>query len=406
MRLMWIVAALVACGSCGGRSPLNTDGGALDTRARDGAIRTDSRATADLRRADVGVTPACSNLIVAGQVSLEATDTFKFGTQVVFDGTRFWVAWHSQQAVISSLNGELRFAAVDLTAKTTTPTGVVLETDDGSLRPALTPEAAGGFSVVHQPVSTMGVPEVSLKTVDALGKTTNEAFVSGSFYQAAVAAHSSGHLLFLARQSNSPELVIVDAAGKISSPAIFPSAQIMSALWVAPSPTGFAAGVSTTNSNGSLILLDATLSQLGLHAVGHGASIGTPSFVTVGTTGVGYAALYPTAGVAELERYDAQGAPVGHELIASGIDAASGVGLAWSGSQLAAVFSTVPNQYRIQLVNTSSGLVGTSVTVPTCLATADDVSVVWGQDRLAVIAMSSASGVLKSAICVTLMTCQ
>jgi hypothetical protein len=392
---MWrsiAVLGLLGVGiGCGSRAASTSDAQAVeDTGAHRDRPAQDGRTGLD------ATTVTCSSLSVVGQVGLEQADTMKFGPQVAFDGERFAVVWHSQPGI----------AMVDAAGKTSTPDGVKLGPDNGIIPASLVP-AANDYAILHMQISAGAEPGVELRHVNADGLTLGTTAIKGLFYQAAMTTHPSGHAVFLAVQSGSPELVVVGSSGSVSSPKILGSAQVMSSLWLAPRPGGFAAAWSSTNKNGTLHVLDPTFNILKQTGVGHGASITSPSFAVMSN---GFAAVYVAYGnQVESEVYDGSGERLGHQTLSPAgtpITATSQTALVWNGKQLFAVYAgAVGGQYVVQVLDGSGVPTSKSVQLPNCLATAHGISAAWGGNQLAVAAINEASGVMASTVCVTLMGC-
>jgi hypothetical protein len=403
-----MILLLGAAAGCGGRPAAGADSG---TASSDQLARSDRLLAPDRRTpvADAAAARTCSSLKLVGQTSLELADTMKLGPQVVFDGERFALIWHSQPGYVSSLNGELRFALVDAAGKTETPAGLVLGSDDGSLRAALGTSAihAGQYAVARRPVSPTCHLEYS--RIDAKGKVAGGGLcIAGQFNQAALSPHPTGQALFLAEQSGVPRLLVVDTASPPPG-KILGSNQVMASLWLAPRPGGFAAAWATTNSNSELFLLDQSFALLKTTKVGHG-KVKHPSFAVLPD---GLAAVYAVAGSLaspiESEIYDAAGQPLAHQQVALRGDyvaTTDETALSWTGSQLVAVYSApVSGRYTVRLLDAGGKPAGDPVPVPNCLATARDLAAAWGKDRLAVVTINEASGVMQTSVCVTLMGC-
>jgi hypothetical protein len=396
-----VIVGLVGVGlGCGSRAASTSDAQAVvDTGAHRDRPAKDGRTALD------ATTATCASLGMVGQVGLEQADTTKSGPQIAFDGERFAVVWHSQAAIISSTSGELRFALVDAAGKASTPSGISLGLDDGSLEPSLA-VSPGEYAVVHDQ-QTSGLPPQVLRRFDGNGKTIAMAFLTTSTLRmSALAPHPSGYVALL-DVGSSPELVVVDRSGSVAKPTGLITTQIMASLWLAPRPSGFAAALHSTNSNATLYVLDPTLNILKQTGVGHGASITSPSFAV---TPSGFAAVYVAYGnQVESEVYDASGERLGHQPLSPAgtpSTATYQTALVWSGKQLFAVYpGAVGGQYVVQVLDGNGMPTSKSVQLPTCLTTAHGVSAAWGGNQLAVAAINEASGVMASSVCVTLMGC-
>jgi hypothetical protein len=408
MRSTMILCVLVLVTGCGSRAAVSADlSVAGDSARRDGQPPPDKA----IPSADV---PAarCTSLSMTGQTLLEVADTMKFAPAVAFDGERFALVWHSQLAVISSMNGDLRFALVSSDSKTDTPDGIKLGSDNGILHAVISPSATHGGQYAVLNLQAQPEPCLTFSRIDAKGTALGGVCIKGQFYQAAMSSHpAGGEALFLAEQSGSPKLMVVDSPGTPPATKILGSAQVMSSLWLAPSSGGLAAAWSTTNSTGSLFLLDQAFGVLKQTVVGYGHTIKEPSFTVVPG---GFAAVYTKSqemgGEVELERYDPAATPLGHSTVATLGDYAATTGetaLSWTGSQLAVTYSSpVSGMYSVRLVEPDGMPAGDAVQVPRCLATGRDVVTAWGKDRLAVVTIDEASGVMKSTVCVTQMACR
>lgn len=392
-----LALCLVLCG-CGsrpaGQLPDLIPGG-------EAPVRRDARPLPD-RRADAHA--ACTALVPSAQVSLELADTMKLGPQIVFDGEGFALVWHSQLSIVSSLNGELRFARVDLAGKPSTATGVSIASDNGTLRAALAARY-GKYTVVHQEVSPKE-PGVEYRQVDGAGKTLTIGHVLGSYLHAAIAPHPLGHTLLLAGQGN-PQLVVVqDTAGPPVPSKQIQTAQVMASVWLGERTKGFVAGLFTTNANATLYLVSPSLGTLAQSPIGHGALIASPSFVV---RDGGFAALYGNGSTVEAEVFDEDGQPGGHQAVATLVSSLKGsqeTALVWTGRRLIAVYpGPGSGQYRARVLDASGVPLGPALAIPLCLATAHEVAAAWGDGVLAVAAVNAASGVMQSSVCVATLVC-
>ena len=155
-------------------------------------------------------------------------------------------------------------------------------------------------------------------------------------------------------------------------------------------------------------MLDPTFAILNQSGIGHGALITSPSFAV---TPNGFAAVYMAYGnQVESEVYDVTGKALGHQTLSPAgtpITATSQTALVWSGKQLLAVYpGAVDGQYVVQVLDASGVPTSKAVPLPNCLATAHGISAAWGGNQLAVATINEASGVMASAVCMTLLGCQ
>ncbi len=386
---------------CGGRPAGSLD---LGPGAERPSPAGDTRPPAVDRARPDGPPASCARLRPAAKVSLEHGDSMKLAPQIVADAAGFALVWHSQLAIISSLNGELRFARVSPAGTPSATAGVVLGSDDGSMRADL---SAGliSYTVVHRAVSAE--PGVELRGVDGAGKTLSVAHVAGGYLHAAIAPHPQGHALLLSGKGN-PQLVHVPQGPTPPIPAKpIPTAQIISSLWLAERPKGLVAALYTTNKNATLFVVAPSLDIVSQGNVGHGALIASPSFAV---RDEGFAALYGNGAVLESEVYDPAGKALGHHALASLPSALQGLretALVWTGSGLVAVYpGAAANAFRAHVLDASGKPLGEPTEVPLCLATARDVSAAWNQGTLAVASVNEASGVMASSICVSLLVCE
>jgi hypothetical protein len=354
------------------------------------------------RRADAPT--ACTTLAPSAQVSLELADTMKLGPRIVFDGEGFALVWHSQLAIVSSLNGELRFARVDLAGKPSTTTGVPVASDNGTLRAALAARD-GKYTIVHQEVSP-AEPGVEYRQVDGTGKMLTIGHVLGSYLHAAIAPHPLGHTLLLAGKGNPQLVVMQDTAGPPVPSKPIQTAQVMASVWLGERTKGFAAGLFTTNANATLYLVDPSLGTGAQGSVGHGALIASPSFAV---RDHGFAALYGNGSTVEAEVFDEGGQRVGNQAVGTLVSPLKGsqeTALEWTGSRLIAIYpGPGPGQYRARVLDAAGVPLGPALAVPLCLATAREVAAAWGNGVLAVAAVNESSGVMQSSVCVTTLVC-
>lgn len=392
-RTIWSLAllGLLLCSvGCGGRSQI---------------LSPDTRPAADGAAADGAAAASCTGLGLAGKVSLEYADTNKMSPRVVFDGEQFSVVWHTQPAPVSSLTGELRLARVDTSGAAKSTTGTVLGKDNGAVPHALA-ATAGELALVHWQVSSTGSPGVERRLMDPQGVTRNSVLITGKYYHAALALHPKGHALLLAGSGGVPRITIVDRLGARSDAANLITAQVMASLWLAPRSGGFAAMLHSTNSNATLHLFDQGFTAQGEKGIGHG-SIKSPSMAVLPD---GFGALYTTSSArVEVVVHDVSGKETGHSTLATASWSKGATGhtaLTWTGKQLVAVYpSSVPGQYLLHLLGSNGEPVASATPLPNCLAVASTISAAWGNNRLAVATVNSASGVAQSSICVTVMKC-
>jgi hypothetical protein len=156
-----------------------------------------------------------------------------------------------------------------------------------------------------------------------------------------------------------------------------------------------------------LFVVGPSLDTVAQGQVGHGALIGSPSFAVRET---GFAALYRNGSQLEPEVFDSDGKALGHHTLASLPSAPEGLretALVSTGSGFVAVYpGAAPDTFRAHLLEADGRPVGAAAAVPACLATARDVTAAWNLGTLAVATVSEASGVMKSCVCVTLLSCE
>ncbi len=390
VALFLSISLLTASAACGGRS------GMLGAAGDGGVTPTpDSKAP-----------PArCTSLALAGQATLEFNDNMKMYPRVVWDGEQFTTVWHSQLSIISSMNGDLRRARVDLAGKADSKDGADLGASNGLLPHALVAKS-GELALAHRPVSKSQVVERRL--MDTAGKTKHSATVNDNFYHAAIAHHPGGHALLLAGQGGVPALMVMDRAGKVTPGPSLITAQVMASVWLAPRAGGFAGVLHTTNSNGTLYRFDQDLKQLSMSSIGHGALVRS---LSMAVRPAGFTSLYLTdSGAVETERYNGAGKRQGHTAVAKAPASKLAPGrtaLTWTGEQMVGVYpGPAQGQYRIRLMSGVGKPEGKEIKLPNCLAVAQGgVSAAWGDGHLAVAVVNSASGVAKSAVCVSVMKC-
>lgn len=396
-RVPVLAGFLGVVAACGSRRAVAVDA------ATDGTF--DSHGVDDAA-AKSDATAACTRLEKAGQALLDYTDRLKLAPRVAFDGSDFVVVWHSQPAPVSSFSGELRFALVDSSGKTNKPDGISLGDSFGAAAPALV-AAPKENAVVYTPTASVG-PAFPLVRFDARGGTIQitSVGVPGEPYQLALAPHPSGYTVLTAYRGGSPEVLVVDHDGVVTSLAGLITAEVMASLWLAPRPGGFAAGLYSTNRNARLVLLDDGGTVVKETSVGQ-ASPRSPSFAVAAN---GFAAAYASGREIEVEMYDAAGNAAGRRAVATTVVTLEDTGeiaTAWTGRQLLVTFpGPVDGQFLVQVVDAEGAPGGDPTPVPGCLATASSVSAAWGNGLFAVATISAASGLPKSAVCVTLMACR
>jgi hypothetical protein len=405
-RSGWIcrLFLLFALAGCGTRAAPAADAALPDLALRDTGVARDAPIALDgAVPADAG--GACTGLTRVGQLTLEYADTMKTTPALAFDGDRFAVAWHSQLSVISSMNGELRFALVDRTGKTSTPDGVKLAGDNGIVAPSLV-AAAAEYAVVHLPVGSSGVGVV-LRRVDSAGKTLGTVPISGQVSLAYLAPHPSGYAVLTAPQAGVPQVAVLDTGGAVVSTTPFITAQVMASLWLGQRSTGYVAALYSTNKNVAFHLLDNQMTEVGIAS--GGGMIYAPSFATLPG---GLAELYLGAGAVEVKVFDSAGSSVGKQGLGSAAlgsvaDPRDVTALAWTGQRLVAGYpSTVPGQFLLRVLDETGRPLGGATKLSGCLATSSSIRMVWGRDVLAVATLDHASGLPNSGVCVTLLRCQ
>ena len=243
--LVGLCLILVACGGRTTVVPGDGDGGA---------------------KADQGAMPAkCSSLGLSGKAIVEYSDNMKLSPLVRFDGQRFATVWHTQPAYISSLNGELRLARVDVSGHADSKDGIPLGQNNASFVHALS-ASAGELTLVQ-----MAGSGVKRRIMDLKGVDKNIAEIKGAYIRAAITQHPTGHALLLAEHGGIPRIAVVHRSGAVSTAASLVTAQIMASVWLAPRQGGgWAAMLHSTNANGTLYLLDANFKVLGQNGMGHG----------------------------------------------------------------------------------------------------------------------------------------
>ena len=404
-RYGWIVGLFLtsALAGCGTRAAPAADGAPPDLARADIGVTTDSTVAWDLPAADSG--GACTSLTQIGQVTLEYADTMKTTPALAFDGDRFAVAWHSQLSVVSSMNGELRFALVDRTGKASTADGVQLASDNGGLAPSLV-AAAPEYVVVHLPVTSSGAG-VLLRRVDSLGKTLGTFPIGGQVSLAALSSHPSGYAVLTAPQAGVPQVAVLDKSGAVVSTTPFITAQVMASLWLAQRSAGYVAALYSTNKNVDLHLLDSQMKEVGIAPVG--GMIYSPSFAALPS---GLAALYLGAPEVVVKVFDSAGSSVGKQslgsaTISSVAEPRDVTALAWTGQRLVAGYpSAVPGRFVLRVLDAAGQPQGGETKLSGCLATSSSIRMVWGRDVLAVATLDHTSGLPNSGICVTLLRCQ
>lgn len=381
--LVGLCLILVACGGRTTVVPGDGDGGA---------------------KADQGAMPAkCSSLGLSGKAIVEYSDNMKLSPLVRFDGQRFATVWHTQPAYISSLNGELRLARVDVSGHADSKDGIPLGQNNASFVHALS-ASAGELTLVQ-----MAGSGVKRRIMDLKGVDKNIAEIKGAYIRAAITHHPTGHALLLAEHGGIPRIAVVHRSGAVSTAASLVTAQIMASVWLAPRQGGgWAAMLHSTNANGTLYLLDANFKVLGQNGMGHGAMVRSVSPVVLPG---GFAALYNTSSnKAELELYDASGKDRRRVVVGdvpASLPLIGQTALVWTGEQLVATYpSKVSGQYLLRLLDREGKLLTQAAKLPNCLAvTASQISAAWGKGHLAVASVNAASGVAKSGVCVVVMKC-
>ncbi len=397
-RKGWLLAfaVLYLCSAgCGGRTALLSGSGGGSS---DGGGPS----------ADKAVPSKCKRLGLTGKAELEYSDAWKMPPSIVHDGEQFSVIWHSQPGPVSSMIGEVRLARVDRTGSAGTPAYISLGKDNGTLLPALA-ATDGDLVLVHEQAPSSSAPgQLELRVMDIKGVTKASTEIKGQYRHAALAPHPQGHALLLSGSGGVPKIVIVDRKGKVTDAASLITAQIMASLWISSRPGGFAAMLHSTNSNGDLHLMDNSFKVRDQGHIGHGAMIRSPSIALAPS---GFAALYVDAStlVAELQLLNAKGKAGVHTALGPVTNSVPTVGqtaLVWTGKQFIAIYpSKAPGQYQVHLLDSAGKPAAKAIPLPHCLAVASGVDAAWGNGRLAVATVSSASGVPKSLVCVTVMQC-
>lgn len=398
-RLALILGLLILniySAGCGGRSGMmasSGDGGMGPSP--DSSVKPDSKAP-----------PArCTSLKLAGQATLEFNDDMKMNPRVVWDGARFATVWHTQLGITSSMNGDLRLARVDSAGKADNNDGVPLGADNGLMPPALY-GSPGELALVHLPVAK--TPMVERRLMDLSGKTVQSTNLPVQPMHSAIASHPTGHALMFAGNSGSPALGSIDRKGKVSPMTSLITAQVMASIWLSSRPGGYAAILHSTNSNGTLYLLDGNLKQQSMSGIGNGALVRS---VDMAVRPGGFTSLYVTsAGEVKAEGYDGTGKRGANVSLAKTWNtklAPGSTSLVWTGEQLVATYSgPAQGQHRLRLLSGEGKAEGKEINLPNCLAVSrSQVSSAWGDGRLAVATVGSASGVANSAVCVTIMEC-
>lgn len=404
-RCCWILGLFVAStlAGCGTRAAPAADGAPPDLALADTGVTADTAIAQD-RTVPADAGGACTSLTQIGQVTLEYADTMKTTPALAFDGDRFAVAWHSQLSVISSMNGELRFALVDRTGKTSTPEGVKLAGDNGILAPSLI-AAASEYAVVHLPATSSGVGAV-LRRVDGGGKTLGTLPISGQVNVAALAPHPSGYAVLTAPQAGVPQVTVLDKSGAVASTTPFITAQVMASLWLGQRSSGYVAALYSTNKNVDLHLLDHSMKEVGI-APG-GGMVYSPSFAVLPN---GLAQLYLGAAEVAVKVFDSAGASLGKQSLGSTTSSVAEprdvTALAWTGQRLVAGYpSVVPGHLVLRVLDGAGTPLGGETKLSGCLATSSSIRMVWGGDVLGVATLDHTSGLPNSGICLTLLRCQ
>ena len=389
LSLLVLVSGGTGCGGRSGMISGSGDGGVTPTP-------------------DGKVTPTrCTSLRQAGQANLEFADSMKMSPRVVWDGKRFATVWHTQPGIISSMNGELRLARVDGAGKADKADGVSLGSDDG-IMPLAAAAADERLALVHRPVTNGVDPRVERRLIDFKAGTSKNTEIKGRFTHAAIIADGPGHTLLLAEGGGVPMLYQVTENGGVTPGGSIITAQVMAALWLGKRPGGYAAMLHTTNSNATLHLLNEKGKSESQTGVGSGAMIPSAGMTS---RPAGFASIHLTsAGKVEVEVFNSLGKQAGKTALATAQASKLAPGrteLVWTGEQLIALYpSAVTGQYRVRLLSGEGKAEGKEIQLPNCLAlTNGGVSATWGNGRLAVAAVNSASGVPKSSVCVTVMEC-
>ena len=390
--LFLFLSLLMTGPACGGRSGLVSLAGDGDG----GVTSPDSKAPPS----------RCTSLTPVGKATLEFNDNMKMYPRVVWDGERFTVVWHSQLSIISSMNGDLRRARVDLAAKADNKDGSILDSDNG-LMPSALVATPGELALVHLPVAKTQV--VQRRLMDITGATRHTTNLPVQAYHAAITSHPDGHALLLAGNGGVPVLGYLDRQGKASPMTSLITAQVMASLWLAPRPGGYAAMLHSTNSNATLYRFDANLKQQSMSSVGHGALVRA---VDMAVRPGGFTSLYLTdSGQVEAEPYDGAGKRGASTVVAKAPAsklAPGRVALTWTGEQLVATYPGLgAGQFRLRLLSGVGKPEGAEIKLPNCLAVAQGgVSAAWGNGHLAVAVVNSASGIPSNAVCVSVLKCQ
>jgi len=401
--LLWLLPATLL--ACGNRATPLGDG------SRDGAR---DRGVVEVRvteAASLDQPPTCASFSKLGQVMLDYGEELKDAPAVAFDGERFAVVWHRQSPQISSPYGDLRFALVDGAGKTAAPGGLPVAADDAALRPALV-AGSGAYAVLHRLTPAAG-GSLELRRFDAQGSTLAALPVPHQVTAVSLTtnpfATNPATYPALLVENPSPKLVHLTAAPPtVSEAATLITAQVIDAAWLAPRTAGFAAVIHSTNHNATLYLLDEKLQVQAQQPVGQGAALLAPALTVLPA---GLAAVYASSDhTLRSQRFDAAGTPAMPQQLAS--DALADEGgdrpvVVWTGAELLVVYpwSTVPGQHRLLRLDESGKPLGAPAQVPGCLATGSRASIAWGQGRLAVASVGSASGLPVSTVCVTLLGC-
>ena len=389
-----ICLLLVLGGGCGARTLVTSDA-ASDAAVVDGPTR---------EGVALDIEPAiCPTLKRVGSVVLDFNDRRKRFPRIVYDGSRFGVAWHSQPGVVSSSIGELRFAVIREDS-TSSKDGIQIAPNDGAVPHALV-ATSDEYAVLHKMPKTLGH---LVRRFDGKGTLQGTIAFAQQYNRVAMATHPDGYALLMADR-NSPALVVASDDGQLTKPTMLITAQIMASLWVASYPGGIAAALHSTNHNATLYTLDAKGSKIsGMEAVGGGLSIRSSRFVVLPS---GFAAVYGSSGGrVEIEIYDRVGRSKGRTPLASSgptIETVDDIAAVWTGRELLVVHPG-PNagQHQLRRVDADGGPIGAPIGLPKCLATATSIDAAWGGRQIAVTSMTSGSGVPSTGVCVMTMECQ
>jgi hypothetical protein len=396
-RAIYLFCAVWCVGGCSGRAVTGVDGGELaDARP----VAADQVVVV----ADQSAPVVCEELSVAGQVALENDDNMKQPPSIAFDGERFAVLWHSQLPIVSSMNGELRFALVDREGKTGRPDGIEIAGNDATLSAPLLPTEEAYFTLHNDPARGKTV----LRRFDAKGTSFSAQPLRQDIRHAALAPDPTGLAVLTAP---GPSFFFIDpSVAEMSQPKPLITAEAMASVWLSRRTGGFAAALFSLNGTATMYLLNRDGDEVSRSRVR--GDVESASFAA-GPQGF-IAAYARSSGDVEVTLFDASGEQmvdlqVGKTKPLSRKDTRR-VAVVSNGSKYYVAYPKevggLGETYLLQMLDAAGEPEGPAIDLPDCLATASSISLAWGQNELGIATLDHTSGLPNSSVCVTVMRCQ